>query len=257
MTTLAEERKRLSKVIDPQTLRHSEFLKALSDEKILDANIRKRLHAIGVLLGYRPEIDVSVGFQFVVGATYPTMDGKLITIVEKTDLKHYECVVGSDGVARYNRSNEHGDACLGRVTGTNGSDPRNLIPLRIIDAGLMERKARGAPPCVPVFAQEEEAEFIAETPEQIQAAVKERPRPWIDLSEPKLHPSHREFLKPLRGWRISSGHKAGNMRHKSGPIQIHADDGESLLVSRYGNHDSKQKFWIGKEWIYSEVTGKW
>lgn len=56
-------------------------------------------------------------FQFVVGETYETQRGELVTVTDRTDIKGYECLECSDGKYRYDRSTSNGDA--GRVTGTN------------------------------------------------------------------------------------------------------------------------------------------
>lgn len=56
-------------------------------------------------------------FRFVIGETYKTQAGEMITVLGRTETKGYECLECSDGKYRYDRSNHDSDA--GRVTGTN------------------------------------------------------------------------------------------------------------------------------------------
>ena len=65
-------------------------------------------------------------FLFEVGEAYETQAGNLVTVIGRTDLKGYECLVCSDGKYRYDRSTMNSDA--GRVTGSdrNYSCPDNF-----------------------------------------------------------------------------------------------------------------------------------
>lgn len=56
-------------------------------------------------------------FKFEVGKEYETQEGSMVKVLGRTDLKGYECLMCSDGVHRYDRSDSNLDA--GRVTGTN------------------------------------------------------------------------------------------------------------------------------------------
>jgi len=55
-------------------------------------------------------------FRFKVGEQYETQCGDVVTVLGRTDLPGYECLVCSDGKHRYDRSSHASDA--GRVTGT-------------------------------------------------------------------------------------------------------------------------------------------
>lgn len=61
--------------------------------------------------------------MFVIGATYLTEGGESIRIVSesRTHGGHYDTVLGSDNIYRYDRRGDRG-----RVTGTKPGDPRNL-----------------------------------------------------------------------------------------------------------------------------------
>lgn len=64
--------------------------------------------------------------SFVKGGTYTTRSGKSVTILEEIrDSKHfYDCVVGDDYIARYDRPDD-----VGRVTGQcDPYCPNDLIP---------------------------------------------------------------------------------------------------------------------------------
>lgn len=54
--------------------------------------------------------------MFEVGKTYETQAGEQVTVLDRTDLEGYECLVCSDDRYRYDRSTHSTDA--GRVTGT-------------------------------------------------------------------------------------------------------------------------------------------
>lgn len=74
-------------------------------------------------------------FQFEVGQKYLTLEGKIVTIVEKsTKFRGYECVKGDDDIWRYNRSRMSADRIpegLGRTTGSSWDRLTNLIPVAI------------------------------------------------------------------------------------------------------------------------------
>jgi len=55
--------------------------------------------------------------KYKVGAEYECLNGQIVTVVKRTSLLGYECVEGSDGRYRYDRSTSSSDA--GRVTGTD------------------------------------------------------------------------------------------------------------------------------------------
>lgn len=80
--------------------------------------------------------EVSPDFHFEVGESYLTLDGRIVTIVEyRAEHAGYECVLGSDGVWRYDRSSggslENYPEGLGRPTGASWDCPTNLVPVRI------------------------------------------------------------------------------------------------------------------------------
>jgi hypothetical protein len=56
-------------------------------------------------------------FKFEVGKVYETIAGKKVMVLGRTDLKGYECLICSDNMHRYDRSEHNDDA--GRVTGTD------------------------------------------------------------------------------------------------------------------------------------------
>ncbi|MBC8737034.1 hypothetical protein F6X40_09455 [Paraburkholderia sp. UCT31] len=60
---------------------------------------------------------------FEVGQTYPTLNGKLVTIVEESTTRGYECAKGDDDKWRYNREQDRG-----RCTACNFNNPDNLVP---------------------------------------------------------------------------------------------------------------------------------
>ncbi len=62
---------------------------------------------------------------FELGKTYSTLAGNLVMIREiRTDIKHaYDCVIGDDGICRYNRDHDRG-----RTTASGFTCPTNLIP---------------------------------------------------------------------------------------------------------------------------------
>jgi len=67
-------------------------------------------------------------FKYVVGDTHLTQEGEFIKILGRVDnIKGYETLVCSDGIARYDRSTHSADA--GRVTGTDHdySYPANFV----------------------------------------------------------------------------------------------------------------------------------
>jgi hypothetical protein len=85
---------------------------------------------------------VPEGFRFEAGKTYPTIGGRLVTVIaEKNEMRGYETVEGSDiseetppgekshGVHRYNRSGLD----MGRTTGTahDFSCPLNILPVAV------------------------------------------------------------------------------------------------------------------------------
>lgn len=55
-------------------------------------------------------------FKYVIGETYETQDGKFVTVLGRTEIRGYECLICSDNKHRYDRSTNDEDA--GRVTGT-------------------------------------------------------------------------------------------------------------------------------------------
>ena len=55
-------------------------------------------------------------FKYKVGETYETQAGDFVKVINRTDLKGYECLVCMDGRHRYDRSTGNADA--GRCTGT-------------------------------------------------------------------------------------------------------------------------------------------
>lgn len=55
-------------------------------------------------------------FMFEVGKDYKTLDGNTITVMGRTAIKGYECLICSDNRYRYDRSDNSSDA--GRCTGT-------------------------------------------------------------------------------------------------------------------------------------------
>lgn len=69
---------------------------------------------------------IALKFMFEVGRQYETQAGELITVLQRTSLRGYECLVCSDGKHRYDRSNSSSDA--GRVTGSahDYSNPDNF-----------------------------------------------------------------------------------------------------------------------------------
>lgn len=72
------------------------------------------------------KIDTS-RFEYQIGKIYRTQENREIKIVGRTYLENYECVLGSDGVYRYDRSKDKKDT--GRVCGTNMEyfDPKNIL----------------------------------------------------------------------------------------------------------------------------------
>ena len=65
-------------------------------------------------------------FKYKVGETYLTQAGEQVTVLGRTELKGYECLICSDGAYRYDRSDHSRDA--GRCTGTDlyYSHPQNF-----------------------------------------------------------------------------------------------------------------------------------
>lgn len=65
--------------------------------------------------------------MFIVGESYHTIEGNLVTIIAENRTPYYECVKGDDGIWRYDRP--EGEYDVGRVTGTHSMppDPRNFI----------------------------------------------------------------------------------------------------------------------------------
>lgn len=74
-------------------------------------------------------------FQFEIGRRYLSLEGKIVTIVDRSDVKHYECVKGDDGIWRYNRTDWPGNIPegLGRTTGSSWDRLTNLIPVALVD----------------------------------------------------------------------------------------------------------------------------
>ena len=74
-------------------------------------------------------------FQFELGQKYLTLEGKIVTIVDKSfEIRGYECVKGDDGIWRYNRSRMWAGTIpegLGRTTGSSWDRLTNLIPVAI------------------------------------------------------------------------------------------------------------------------------
>lgn len=68
-----------------------------------------------------------MNFKFEVGKTYKTQEGEMVKVLDRTKTKGYECLICSDGIARYDRSTSSSDA--GRVTGTSFdySCPQNFV----------------------------------------------------------------------------------------------------------------------------------
>ncbi len=68
--------------------------------------------------------------KFRVGNTYQTREGKLVTFMGvKQEGTSYETMYDQDNIHRYTSRD------FGRVTGTdhNAPDPRNVLPLYILD----------------------------------------------------------------------------------------------------------------------------
>lgn len=61
---------------------------------------------------------MNTDFRFEIGKTYETQAGNQVEVLGRTDLKHYECLICSDGKHRYDRSDGWGLLDAGRVTGT-------------------------------------------------------------------------------------------------------------------------------------------
>lgn len=78
--------------------------------------------------------DSALKFMFDIGRQYETQAGELVTVLSRTTLRGYECLVCSDGKHRYDRSDTHSDA--GRVTGTphDYSHPDNFKRLAALRA---------------------------------------------------------------------------------------------------------------------------
>ena len=74
-------------------------------------------------------------FKFEVGSRYLSLEGKVVTIVERSVVPHYECVKGDDDIWRYNRTDWPGriPEDLGRTTGSSWDRLTNLIPVAIAD----------------------------------------------------------------------------------------------------------------------------
>ena len=72
------------------------------------------------------KIDTSL-FTYQIGKIYRTQENREIKIVGRTYLTNYECVLGSDGVYRYDRSKDKKDT--GRTCGTNMEyfNPKNIL----------------------------------------------------------------------------------------------------------------------------------
>lgn len=65
--------------------------------------------------------------NFKEGHLYKTLAGKVVLIVKcNNEMKHYETVLGDDGICRYNRSTDCHDN--GRTTGSDW-DETSLEPL--------------------------------------------------------------------------------------------------------------------------------
>lgn len=60
---------------------------------------------------------METSFMFKVGKTYKTLSGKEVTVLDRTNIKGYECLICSDGKYRYDRSTHNLDA--GRITGSD------------------------------------------------------------------------------------------------------------------------------------------
>lgn len=69
-------------------------------------------------------------FYFEIGKHYLTLEGKIVKIVERSNVPNYECVKGNDGIWRYNRQGYSVEG-LGRTTGRTWDHPTNLIPIAI------------------------------------------------------------------------------------------------------------------------------
>ena len=80
---------------------------------------------------------IDPGFRFEIGSRYLTLGGEIVTIVERTELKYYECVKGDDDIWRYNRTSWPGEIPdgLGRTTGSSWDRLTNLIPVAIEKGG--------------------------------------------------------------------------------------------------------------------------
>lgn len=66
-------------------------------------------------------------FMFKIGQAYTTQAGDTVTVLGRTELVGYECLVCSDGRHRYDRSTHSADA--GRCTGTDHeyTSPHNFV----------------------------------------------------------------------------------------------------------------------------------
>ena len=80
-------------------------------------------------------------FRFEVGKQYETQCGNMVTVLGRTDLVGYECLICSDGKHRYDRSTHSSDA--GRVTGTDHdySCPDNFKRSVTLPSGKLVYKA--------------------------------------------------------------------------------------------------------------------
>lgn len=58
-----------------------------------------------------------MAFKFEIGKEYKTQAGETVTVLGRTDLRGYECLICSDGRYRYDRSTPD-DSDAGRCTGT-------------------------------------------------------------------------------------------------------------------------------------------
>lgn len=65
----------------------------------------------------RTDINTS-NFLYNVGDSYELQNGTQVTVLGRTDMKNYECLICSDGIYRYDRSNTRCIIESGRVTGS-------------------------------------------------------------------------------------------------------------------------------------------
>ena len=79
---------------------------------------------------------VDPNFRFEVGSSYLSLEGRVVTIVERSEQRFYECVKGDDDIWRYNRTDWQGriPEGLGRTTGSSWDRLTNLIPVAIAKA---------------------------------------------------------------------------------------------------------------------------